>query len=800
MKTHYNLLLVLFLFSIQVFGESNSMIKGRVLNVDNKPVEFATAAIINAETKELVKGEVCNEKGEFIIDKIKPGDYILSISMVGFVKSESEKISVTKKSETIEKTILLKESFKQLSDVVVIGKRQFIEQSVDKMIVNPEASITLASENVYEILKKVPGVLIDNNDNITLKGMQGVKVLIDEKPTYVSAQQLTTLLKGMQGKNIDRIEIIENPSARYDAEGNSGIINIKTRHNKAPGFNGSINTGLTLTRSLGENAGLDLNMNYGKLNIYGNYNFYDWKGWNAFEASRRFTQGSMAGAYQLINKENNANGNAHNYKIGADFFLRKNHVLSFMYRVNTGFNDNTDIGDTKFTDKFHQIDSTLTSKSVREFNWDNKTANINYKWDIDTTGQSLTMDADYAYFKFYSTSDQVNKNYNSTGIDKNRDLNLLSSQNSDIYIYSFKMDYTLPINKVYRFESGLKSSIVNTDNVAKMNGYLSQNDNFKFEEYIQAAYINGKAQYSKTALQVGLRLENTISKGNSVLINQVDKNSYLKLFPSIFIQQNLKPDQTIGVRYSYRIGRPSYHDLNPFLWLIDPYTYNQGNPSLEPQFTHSVSLNHNYKGKLMTNIGYNYTNELFTEVLVQNDETKTIYQTMDNLSNAKELNLSETLQLQPAKWWQINATGTGMYKEVNSELASNAQFKRWSFMGNLNNSFTLPLKISMELSANYMSKQLVGNFTMKSRYNIDFGIQRRIFNDKGTIKLAISDIFNTGSAGAYTKYGNIDLDFNNKLETRRLNFTLNYRFGKDDLKNRSNRSTASSEEASRSNK
>lgn len=802
MNLFFNRMLIIIclaFISNQLFAESTGTIKGRVIDSKNQPVEFATATLVSPVTKEIVKGEVCNNKGEFSIEKVKPGEYILSISMVGYAKNETEKVVIdAKRNRVVEKNIVLKESTQQLNDVVVVGKREFIEQTVDKMVINPDASITSASENVYEILKKVPGVTIDNNENITLKGMQGVKVLIDEKPTYVSAEQLATLLKGMQGKNIERIEIIENPSARYDAEGNSGIINIKTKHNKAPGFNGSVNAGMTVTRTIGENAGLDLNMNFGKLNVYGNYNFYNWRGWHAMDVTRRFTSASLAGAYQLTNNETNSQGNAHNYKVGADYFITKKHVVSFMLRGNVGFNNNDETGKTAFADKDKNIDSTLTSITTRKNYWNNQTMNVNYKWDIDTLGRSLTVDADYARFYFDSKSDQNSKNFDALGNNVNRDVNLISTQHGDIDIISAKLDYTHPINKIYNFETGLKTSLVNTNSQASMIGYIIQDDRFIFKENIQAAYVNGRAQYSKTSVQIGLRFENTASTGTSVSTNQVDTKNYWKLFPSVFVQQTLKPNETVGIRYSYRIGRPSYHVLNPFVWMLDPYTYNQGNPLLDPQFTHSVSLNHNYKGMFMTSVGYNYTKDLFTEVLYQNDETKTIYQTMENLSSSIDWNASETVQLKPAKWWQLSGTITGMYKEVNSTLANGLQFKRWSYRGNMNNSFTLPYKISLELSGQYMSKQLIGNFTLKPRYNIDLGIQRRILKDKGTIKFAFNDVFNTGSAGAYTKYGNVDIDVNNYWETRRLNISFNYRFGKDDFKTRGNRSTASSEEESRS--
>lgn len=232
-----------------------AIIKGKVVNEQNQPVEYATAVLVSPKTGEVIKGEVCNEKGEFNISKVDKGEYVLSVSMVGYKKHDSEKLIVDGKRTVIERNIVLNEQAEMLKAVEVVAKKEFIEQAVDKTVIHPEASITSASENVYEILRKLPGVSIDNNDNITLKGMQGVRVMIDDKPTYLSAEQLASWLKSMQGKDVERIEIIENPSAKYDAEGNSGIINIKTKHTRAPGFNGTVNGGLNIASKVGWNGG-----------------------------------------------------------------------------------------------------------------------------------------------------------------------------------------------------------------------------------------------------------------------------------------------------------------------------------------------------------------------------------------------------------------------------------------------------------------------------------------------------------------------------------------------------------------
>jgi len=841
-----NIFFLLILISGQLLASpvvEMAIIKGKVVNERNEPVEYATAVLLNPATGEVVKGEVCNATGEFTISRIEKGEYVLSVSMVGYKKVDTEKMVVDGKRTVIERNIVLNEHTELLKTVEVVGKKEFVEQAVDKMVINPEASVTTASENVFEILQKLPGVSIDNNDNITLKGMQGVRVLIDDKPTYLSAAQLASWLKSMQGKEVERIEIIENPSARYDAEGNSGIINIKTKHIKAPGFNGTVNGGLTLsnryrqqsapdfetaaasnttyppqpapgfsaagtgpaaaTNNLtnsgatppGGNGGINLNMNYGKVNLYGSYSNYHWAGWNTMDAIRRYTGAELLGASQLIRNKGDYQGSSHNFKAGADYNIAKNQVLSMMVRGNRGSNKEGMLNRTDFRNKLQEVDSLLITNSEGRNNWSNTTYNLNYKWDIDTLGQSLLFDADYARFHFGSSNTQEGSYFRSNGTDLNNDLMVVTSQGNDIRIFSSKLDHVWPVNKQLSFESGLKMSAVTTDSYIDMDGTLTQHDHFIYEEDILAAYVNARWQLNKTSLQLGLRLENTYSKGNSLAANEVNDTSYLKLFPSFFVQQQLNDKHNLNFRYSYRIGRPNYQHLNPFRWMVDPYTFNLGNPHLKPQFTHTASLSHSFKNKLISALGFNYTDGMFTEIIRQNDEERTVYQTMENLNSSLDVTLSETLQFQPAKWWRFNGTATGMYKTISLEEGDN--LSKFSFMGTMSNTFNLPANIDFEVSGRYSSSQLVSNVYVRPRYSLDLGVQRKFFDQKATVKLAVSDLFATNTGSAWARHDNVDIEVVNNWNSRRLNLTFSYRFGKDDFKTRANRSTASSDETMR---
>lgn len=786
-------------------------VKGRITDQNRQPVEFATASLLNAETKISVKACVSDSSGRFLIGKVYPGEYILSVSLIGYNKYESERI-VFKENEDarLERNVILSVSTRQLKEATVTAKTKFIEQQADKIVINPEASITTASDNVFDILKKTPGVTVDNNNNISLKGKQGVKILIDEKPTYVSADQLAAMLKGMQGKDIDRIEIIENPSSRYDAEGNSGIINIKTKHNRRAGFNGSVFGGLRCSDKTSENGGLDLNANFGKLNVYGNYSYYNWRGWNKSDNSRRFLTGPDVGSIEDITTNYDYRGHTHNYKIGADYYLAKNKVLSVMFRGSNGSNIDWGLSKSSFKDSGHQLDSTLITSSNNSDSWRNYTYNANYKWDIDTLGQSLTVDVDYARFYSASLSDQVGQFHDANDNVSGLSSEMAGNQNGKIGILTAKTDYVHPINKRFSYEAGLKTSYVTNHaqmyfdihdptNLIQSTG-MKPDDDFVYTENINAAYLSGNGKFGRLSIQLGLRMENTNSKGDSRSTDRTDQHHYTNLFPSLFTQYAFNSDNQLGFSYSHRIGRPSYDQLNPFLWMLDLYTYQKGNPFLRPKYTDALGLNHTYKNKFITSFGYNHTRDLFTQVIEQNDITKVIFQTDKNLSRSTDLNGSETVQLDFFKWWHMNATLTGIYKRVSSSVDNVQVFSGWSYMSYLTNSFSLPHDIGVELSGRYISKQLWGNFYINKRYSADLGIQKSLFNKKGTLKLSLNDIFNTNQGGGYARYGNVDIRSINHWDSRQLNMTFTYRFGKDSFKTRSNRSTASSEEQSRSEK
>jgi len=790
-------------------AKAEGIVKGRILDQNHRPVEFATAALVNVKTKLPEKGGTSNNTGDYAIEKVHDGVYILSITLVGYKKYESEQFTMNDGRE-LRRDVVLHEDAQMLKEATVVAKRQFIEQQVDKMVIHPEASIIMASENILDILKKTPGVNIDNSNNISLKGKVGVNVTIDNKPTYLSSDQLASMLRGMRGKEIDYIEVIEIPSSRYDAEGNSGIINIKTKHNKRLGFNGNFFADGSYNGKVSEYIGFDLNMNFGKLNVYGNYAIDEHKYPRSSDMTSKYLTGPYIGAIQKTNSSGDLSNGSHNYKVGADYYFTKRQVISFMFRGGHDLfnNSNSNLSTTSFFNSAMRLDSALHTRSKDKFKTESLTFNVNYKWDIDSTGHALTIDADYDRFRYGSTTEQYGNYTDANDQDMHMNSTVFGYQPREINVFSTKADYVRPIGRNFSVEAGVKTSFVRTNSQTDFavdypsnliwDTGLKATDRFVYTENINAAYISGRGRFGKTSIQMGVRMENTNSNGDSKSTNRVDKRHYTDLFPSLFVMRELNKDNQLGLTYSYRIGRPGYQKLNPFLWMTNQFTYNQGNPFLRPQFTHSLGLNYTCKNSFITSLGVSRTNDLSAEVVKKNDITKVMVMSPENLSKLLDLNASQTVQLSITKWWHFNATAIVMYKSITSDNVAADKFKRWSFNANSTQSFVLPCGISMELAGRYRSKQLWGTNTTYKQYAVDFGVAKNLFNNKVYLRASVRDIFNTDKSGGFSKYGNVDCVSYNNSTSRTLNVSLYYHFGKDKFKTRSNRTTSSSEEQSRS--
>ncbi|MDB5012144.1 MAG: TonB-dependent receptor, partial [Daejeonella sp.] len=734
-----------------------------------------------------------------------------SASMVGYKKvySKSFNIDESNKTVSLEKMQSVLES-KSLKEVTVIAKKPFIERKMDKLIVNVEGSSISAGTTALEVLEKSPGVTIDKDDNISMKGKSGVLVMMDGKPTYMSNSEVTNILRNMQSNQIELIELITSPSAKYDASGTAGIINIKTKKNRSMGLNGTVTAGSGYGLTSKYNGGTNLNFRKNKVNVFGNYNFGDDGYLNTLNMNREVTQKRISTIKDTITNFTQANGwnnrRANNsYKLGADYFINKNHTIGILINgySNTGRVNNT--GDTYIKSNVKN-DETIKISGLNKESYRNMAYNFNYKGTIDTLGKEISMDVDYSDYR--GVQDELRDNFYKNADGTSSSMFVKNYAPSDINVMSVKADYTHPLNKTSKFELGYKSSWVKTDNdllLAKRsnnaNPWVSDplsTNHFVYDENINAGYANYSKEFKTSGVQMGLRVEQTASKGNSLTNHTVLKRDYIEFFPSVSLSQKLGKSHQFGLSYSRRIDRPSYDNLNPFLNFLDEYTYHKGNPDLRPQFTNTLDFSDTYKGGVTASVNFSRTKDamVFLTRPLENDSLKT-YAIQENVDRQDVLGFNVYAPVPVTKWWKMNNN----FQVFNMSFKTNTNgldFKtgQTAFNYNMDNSFTVNKTFGLEASFQYQSPLQYSIFKIGSQAVLNAGFRKSFMDNKFNVKFNMNDIFNTRKQRISTNYG-VTLNFVEKGESQIGRITLTYKFGKNDVKEARRRSTGLEAESNR---
>jgi hypothetical protein len=786
----------------------NGKIKGTVIDGATKTIESATITLLKSKDSSVAKMSVADKAGNFEFNNIVPGKYLVSISAIGHQTAFSETIELTETNKAIVlKTIELMPVAKMVAGVTVTAKKPLIEQKPGKMIMNVDASPTNAGLNVLELLEKAPGVAVDNDGNISLKGKQGVMVLIDGKQTYLSGADLATLLKSMQSSNLDQLEIMTNPPAKYDAAGNSGIINIRTKKNVIKGTNGNATFGHTQGKYARLNGGMNLNYRNNKLNIFGGYNLGTYEGFNKLAISRRFLKdGIVDGSSDQLSRPA-FKGTYHNLKAGVDYYMSKKDILGFVVNGNFNNGDEGPESVSNLRDESGKVISILRSWSDNKRNFKGITGNVNYKHTFDSTGREITADLDYANYTNRNNTLLSTKTYDADNNENGNTVSLRGTIPSNIDIYSAKVDYTHPFKSGLKLEAGLKTSFVKTDNQVEYlrnagSGWALDNrsNHFIYDENINAVYAIFSKTIKKWNLIAGLRLENTISKGHQVRNDSISKRNYTNLFPNMGIGYDANENNQFNFSYSRRVRRPDYESLNPFVFFLDSLTYGQGNPYLQPQFTNNYEISHTFRRFLTTTINYSKTNDIITELLKQDNDKKITYQTKENFSKMNQMGLAVMANFAITKWWNTNIytnVFNNHYKGLYDLVPVDIQFT--SFMGNITNSFTLGKGWSGEISGWYRSKAAEGLLVANPMWAANSAITKQILKKKGSVKLGVRDIFYTQQFSGYARYADVDVDISSRRDSRQFNLSFTYRFGKTNIAPARKKTGGASDEQNRVN-
>lgn len=808
MKKEITLLFFVFLVITRLSAQHHgkAMVDGYVQDEQQQAVDFANVLLLNPSDTTLIKGAITDSSGYFAFNELADGPYLIQATMIGFkpVYSAVFELNAGNTSFTLP-TLQLSSSATELSEIVVAAKKPFIELRADKLVVNVESSPVAAGNNALELLAKAPGVILDQNNNISLKGKQGVLIMMNGKRSYLSNEEIVRMLQTTPADAIETIEIMLNPSAKYDAAGNAGIINIQMKKDKNLGLNANLRIGGGMGNFPKANGGLRFNYRQKDFNLYGNYNYYFNRSYQDLNLDRTVPyEGSLTVFDQLNHSIREYGG--HSVQMGGDWFIGEKTTIGALFNGRFGVWKEDGANTTNISGTSPWSYSRVNAGGDHDQGWNNYTYNLNFKHQFDDKGRELTFDVDYSDFQTDTEADYFNYFLNEEGQETEAP-NLLQSTNySKVNIQAAKIDYTQPIGEKSKLEVGAKSSMVSTDNgvefLKQLDGQWvlddSRTNDFEYEETIHAAYANFSHQFSGMQLQLGLRSEYTVSDGLSVTLDERVKRDYLNLFPSASLSHSIGEKHNLSYSYSRRIDRPSYQDLNPFIFFLDQFTFGRGNPFLQPQYTDAFSVNYSLSNRFVASLSYSHTNDAMSEVLEQDNETQRTFQTYRNLAEFDNLSLNVSAPFTLKEWWTVRVSATGFFNSYRSPfMDGQLDLEQFSYNFYVANNFNLPGEWKAELTGFYQSRFLESIFESKPIYVVDLGVSKDILDGKGKISVNVNDLFDTRRFRAQIRQADLNLDLINKNESRRVNVTFSYNLGNSEVKPARRRSTATDDEQSR---
>lgn len=761
-------------------------IKGKLKNENGEALSKVTVTLHKVKDSSLLKTTLSSDDGGFSFNVSDTIPMLIQFNAVGFENRWVSTQSLARQSQ-----ITLARSTRALDAVVVTAKKPIVEVKPDKLVFNVEASINATGNNGLELLQKSPGVIVDKDDNILLSGKNGVRIYIDGKPSPLAGTDLAAYLRGLSSNDIEAIEIITNPSAKYDAEGNAGIINIRLKKNKNYGLNGSVSGGYGIMKYSKYNAAASLNYRNRKVNYFANYSYYNNRNWNELNLYREQNDTSYD---QKAQSRGHFEG--HNLKAGADYFLNSRLTLGVVINGNLG---NMEFNSESYTPiaptNIKETDRILYARSQTKNKRRNFSTNLNYRY-MDTTGKEWSVDMDYGRYSMRGKNITPNIYYSGDGTTELSEYIFSSDMPTDINMISLKSDYEQNLGKG-RLAFGFKSSLVLTDNNFQFYEY-DENDQpvlnpgrsnrFEYTEFINALYGQYRRQWKKWGMHAGLRLEQTNSHGEltaSVAVNDENvKRSYLNLFPSAGITWQPAEKQSLGLSYSRRIDRPRYQDLNPFEYQLDQLSFRKGNPFLRPQYTNIIELRHSYNQKLTTTLSYSRVTDYFAQVTDTIDGNRNYIQ-QRNLANQQVYSLTVTYPFNVTKWWSVYANANLYHSRYRAQFEENKIIKLNATVFNIyqQQTFKLNKKLTAELSGSYNSPSVWGGtYKTNAFWNLDVGLQTKLFRDNATLRVSVTDIFYTMPWKGVSDFGGLYIVASGAYESRQIKANFTWRFGNSQVK------------------
>ena len=778
--------LLLLLLPVLSFGNT---ITGIVKDSISQPVDVATVSLIRLPDSVFVKAELTDPEGKFSFYEVPDGTYYLHVAFLGYKDYTTDTFNVTAEgAHPSIPEIILKPDGLELAEVSVVATRPFVERKADRLIVNVENSIMAAGSNALEVLERAPGVVVTADEAIAIRGRSGVIFMIDGKVTPMSGQELTNYLKALPAGSIDHIEIITNPSAKYDAAGNAGIIDIRLKKDSGLGTNGTLTANLSQGVYPKAGAGLSLNRRSKGLNVYGAYNYNYRQGFNDLDLYRVFFEnGQRTGAYDQDNYLV-IPYHFHSARAGVDYYPSSNTVIGVLANANVNAFEPGGQNFSRVEDGQGEVVSSFSTTNESQDLWPSYALNSNFKHTFPKHKQELTVDLDFARYWNETQQRFTTRYYDLNGEEYLPYYLLTGDLNGNLQIQSAKADYVHPIKDKARLETGVKSSKVSADNnlvfydesdVTQPEFDSTISNHFLYDEIIHAAYVNFTYNWTHFSIQSGLRGEQTIADGLQLINGQSFNRRYTNWFPSVFLNYNFSDDYALGLNVSRRLDRPSYQQLNPFKFFLDPSTYREGNPFLNPQFTWSIEMNHTFFQRYILTLAYSTTSDNITQVIapVEGEDRVTV-QTDKNLDQADYYSLTAGIPFTIGKWLNSNNSVSCYLGQYRGSYA-NTELNDGNVVLDLrtNNTFILGNDWSAEFNVSYHSREQYAFMNLDPMWAVGGGIQKQLFNKRSTLKLAFTDIFWTNLPSAYIRYTDYEESFDVYRDTRVASLSYTHRFG-----------------------
>ncbi|MEM9918317.1 MAG: TonB-dependent receptor [Bacteroidota bacterium] len=811
----------LLLLSLTIAQAQTATIKGQLQEADGEAVVFANIALYNSADKSLVKVETSNESGLFQLQGIQPGTYDLTATYVGL--PDLQKTAIELKADDLLDLGVLKfnTASVELSEVTVTASRAIVEVKPDRTVFNVEGTINSVGDDALSLLRKAPSVTVDNNDNVSVLGRSGVLVYVDGKRLPLTGDDLSNYLQNLQASQIDRIDIITSPGAKYEAEGNAGIIDIRLKRDKSHGANGSANVTASQGRYGVHNTGLNGNFRNKRMNVFAQLGGAIGKRYDDMKFFSKQNGLILDEEINMVSEFENFN-----YRIGTDFFLGKNHTLGFLIGgMEAERSENTsDRIELSLQETPTNIDSILIADNTADDQRSNNSFNINYSFRDKE--RSLNVDLDYGNYERESVRFQPNQY-----VDATETVNLSQITNSfdtptDIDIYTGKIDYEQNLFGG-RISLGSKLSRVVSDNTflvydVSQQGEQQQNNNqsnaFKYTENVYAGYINfARSINEKWQFSAGLRAEQTDAVGNLTAF-EVSKQeppvelNYLSWFPSAGLTWQVAPMHSLALNYGRRINRPDYNVLNPFRNQLSQLSFERGNPILQPEIVNNIELGYTLKYRYNFKVGYSKTTDQITRLISPDaEDPKAGFITWDNLASQTVISANISAPVQIAKWWNayfnISASHLNNQASYTDSSSTGGQVfysdsaivdvQAFTYSIYQQHTFTLPWGLKGEISGYYSGPGIWGGvFEYESNWSLNVGLQRKFLQDQLNVRVSVNDIFYQTGWDGISEFNGLVSEGSGRWDSRRVSLSLNYRFGNQNVKSRK-RKTGIEDEAGR---